>query len=243
VTSSHLVDVTRPLVHLTPPTAWLNDPNGLVYVDGEYHAFYQHHPADDVWGPMHWGHAISRDLIRWQHLPVALAPDELGTIFSGSAVVDHDDTAGFGAGAMVLIFTHHTDELERQSLAYSVDRGRTWTKYAGNPVLQDEAAGRDFRDPKVFRYRGTDGQRCWIMIVAAGRALRLYRSENLRAWTYLSSFGDGQPDHLGVFECPDLFELPVDGGPERALGPRGRPPHRRAGGRFGNPLLRGLLRW
>jgi fructan beta-fructosidase len=214
--SSSLVDVTRPLVHFTPPTAWLNDPNGLVHLDGEYHAFYQHNPDADVWGPMHWGHAVSRDLVRWEHLPVALAPDALGTIFSGSAVVDEDDTAGFGAGAMVLVFTHHTEETERQSLAYSLDRGRTWTKYAGNPVLEDPAAGRDFRDPKVFRYCDQDGEDRWVMVVAAGGAVRFYRSSDLRSWTFLSSFGDGQPDGLGVFECPDLFELPIDGGQERA---------------------------
>jgi fructan beta-fructosidase len=209
------VDVTRPLVHFTPPAAWLNDPNGLVYLDGEYHAFYQHNPAADVWGPMHWGHAVSTDLLRWEHLPVALAPDEHGTIFSGSAVVDQEDTAAFGAGTLVLLFTHHTEDREVQSLAYSHDRGRTWKKYPGNPVLRDPEVGREFRDPKVFRYRNDDGDAYWVMVLAAGRSIRLYRSDDLLNWTYQSSFGDGQPATLGVFECPDLFELPVDGGPEQ----------------------------
>jgi fructan beta-fructosidase len=213
VNTARLTDVTRPLAHFTPPIAWLNDPNGLVYLDGEYHVFYQHNPAADVWGPMHWGHAVSGDLVRWEHLPIALEPDQLGTIFSGSAVIDEDDTAGFGAGTLVLVFTHHADEREYQSLAYSHDRGRTWTKYAGNPVLEDPDAGPDFRDPKVFRYRPEHGPPYWVMVVAAGSSIRFYRSDDLRHWTYLSTFGDRLPDTLGVFECPDLLRVPVHGGP------------------------------
>ncbi|WP_052668204.1 glycoside hydrolase family 32 protein [Nitriliruptor alkaliphilus] len=207
--------VTRPTVHFTPPAAWLNDPNGLVHVDDEYHVFYQHHPASDVWGPMHWGHAVSTDLLRWQHLPIALEPDEKGTIFSGTAVVDDDDTAGFGAGALLAFFTHHTDRQQFQSVAYSHDRGRTFTKYEGNPILEEPSAGPDFRDPKVFRFHGDEGEAHWIMVVAAGHCLRLYRSDDLLNWKPTSTFGEGQADHLGVFETPDLFPVAVDDGDSR----------------------------
>src|SRR5262245_57237961 len=125
----------RPQYHFTPPKMWMNDPNGLVYYKGEYHLFYQYHPYDTVWGPMHWGHAISRDLVNWHHLPIALQPDENGMIFSGSIVIDWQNTAGFGKEAMVAIFTHHKDGYQNQSLAYSNDQGITWMKYSGNPIL------------------------------------------------------------------------------------------------------------
>ncbi|MBI3172512.1 MAG: glycoside hydrolase family 32 protein [Chloroflexi bacterium] len=140
----------RPRFHFTPSDGWLNDPNGLVYFDGEYHLFYQHNPNDIIWGPMHWGHAVSRDLLRWQHLPIALYPDEIGMIYSGSAVVDWHDTAGFGAQTLVAIFTHHQPGREAQHLAFSLDHGRTWRKYEGNPVLTPPPAVKDFRDPRVF---------------------------------------------------------------------------------------------
>ncbi|MGB8955811.1 MAG: glycoside hydrolase family 32 protein, partial [Tumebacillaceae bacterium] len=146
----------RPQFHFTPPAKWMNDPNGMVYFEGEYHLFYQHYPHGTTWGPMHWGHAVSTDLIHWEHLPIALAPDHNGNIFSGSAVVDWEDTTGFFSGkpGLVAIFTH-ADETsvsgiyrQRQSLAYSLDKGRTWIMYEGNPVLCNEQIS-DFRDPKV----------------------------------------------------------------------------------------------
>ncbi|CAH1217580.1 Levanase [Paenibacillus allorhizoplanae] len=204
----------RPQLHFSPKDQWMNDPNGMVFYEGEYHLFYQYHPESTVWGPMHWGHAVSQDLVHWEHLPIALAPDEHGAIFSGSAVVDKHDTSGFFAGksGLVAIFTHHdtipgTDQIrQRQSLAFSMDRGRTWTKYANNPVLTEEALP-DFRDPKVFWY--VPGQ-SWVMVIAAGDYVRFYKSSNLKEWTYTGQFGLGQGSHDGVWECPDLFELPVD---------------------------------
>ncbi|MGD8357813.1 MAG: glycoside hydrolase family 32 protein, partial [Lysobacterales bacterium] len=151
----------RPQVHFSPPSMWMNDPNGLVWFKGEYHLFYQYYPDDKVWGPMHWGHAVSTDLVHWKNLPVALYPDKLGYIFSGSAVVDRDNTSGFGRNGqppLVAIYTYHdaerakarTQDHEYQGIAYSNDRGRTWTKYKGNPVLPNENKQKDFRDPKVF---------------------------------------------------------------------------------------------
>ncbi|KRF06874.1 glycoside hydrolase [Paenibacillus sp. Soil766] len=204
----------RPQLHFTPSNQWMNDPNGMVFYEGEYHLFYQYHPESTVWGPMHWGHAVSRDLVHWEHLSIALSPDEHGAIFSGSAVVDKHDTSGFFAGkaGLVAIFTHHdtipgTDQIrQRQSLAYSMDRGRTWTKYANNPVLTEEALP-DFRDPKVMWY---EPSQCWVMVIAAGDYVRFYKSPNLKDWTYTGQFGLGQGSHDGVWECPDLFELPID---------------------------------
>lgn len=205
----------RPQFHFTPKDQWMNDPNGMVFYEGEYHLFYQYHPESTVWGPMHWGHAVSQDLVHWEHLPIALAPDEHGAIFSGSVVVDKHDTSGFfgGKSGLVAIFTHHDTKpgtdltRQRQSIAYSTDRGRTWIKYANNPVLIEEALP-DFRDPKVFWF---NPQQSWIMVIAAGDAIRFYKSPNLKEWTYSGEFGVGQGSHDGVWECPDLFELPVDG--------------------------------
>jgi fructan beta-fructosidase len=139
----------RPAFHFTPNSGWINDPNGMIYFDGEYHLFYQHHPASTVWGPMHWGHAISRDLMTWQELPIALAPDAIGMIFSGSTVIDRDNTAGFGANALVAIFTHDTrTQGQTQSLAFSSDKGRTWSKYAGNPCCRHPPAKKISATPK-----------------------------------------------------------------------------------------------
>jgi fructan beta-fructosidase len=186
---------------------WMNDPNGLVYYKGRYHLFYQHHPNDTVWGPMHWGHAVSRDLMNWQHLPIALQPDENGMIFSGSVVIDWQNTAGFGREAMVAIFTHHNDGRQSQSLAYSNDQGITWTKYAGNPVLLS-STDPDFRDPKVFRHKEK-----WVMSLAAGNTILFYVSKDLVHWESSGSFGDhGSTD--GVWETPDLFELTLSDSPE-----------------------------
>lgn len=195
----------RPAYHFSPAYGWMNDPNGLVYKDGEYHLFYQHNPYGSRWGNMNWGHAVSRDLTSWQHLPVAIAPDGLGAIFSGSAVVDTDNTAGFGAGAIVAIYTEASAR-QMQSIAYSTDNGRTFKKYSGNPVLTSDVA--DFRDPKVSWMPGVGR---WIMVLAAGQEVRFYSSADLKSWTYESCFGAGQGAHGGVWECPDLFELPVEG--------------------------------
>ncbi len=195
----------RPLYHFSPAYGWMNDPNGMVYKDGEYHLFYQHNPYGSMWGNMHWGHAVSRDLTHWEHLPEAISPDALGTIFSGSCVVDTENTAGFGAGAIIAFYTSASDR-QVQSMAYSLDNGRTFRKYDRNPILT--SANRDFRDPKVFWHADT---KKWIMTLAVGQEMQFYSSPDLKEWTYESSFGEGQGVHAGVWECPDLIELPVKG--------------------------------
>ncbi|MGC5774571.1 glycoside hydrolase family 32 protein [Paenibacillus pabuli] len=204
----------RGVYHFSPKEKWMNDPNGMVFFKGEYHLFYQHHPFGTTWGPMHWGHAVTKDLVNWEELPVALAPDEHGTIFSGSAVVDWNNTSGFfeDEPGLVAIFTHHLEvennhPIQRQSLAYSKDSGRTWIKYEGNPVLEDRSFV-DFRDPKVFWHEQTKE---WIMIIACGQTVCLYHSPDLKEWTLGSEFGAGIGSHDGVWECPDLFPLTVDG--------------------------------
>lgn len=193
----------RPEFHFSPAYGWMNDPNGMVYKDGEYHLFYQWNPYGSVWGNMHWGHAVSRDLVHWEHLPVAIAPDGLGTIFSGSCVVDKDNTAGFGKDAIIAFYTS-AGERQTQSMAYSTDNGRTFKKYQRNPILTSTL--RDFRDPKVFWHEETSR---WIMILAAGQEMQLYSSANLKDWMLESTFGNGEGAHGGVWECPDLFQLPV----------------------------------
>ena len=196
----------------------MNDPNGMVYHNGEYHLFYQHNPDSTVWGPMHWGHAVSKDLVKWEHLPIALYPDSLGTIFSGSAVVDKNNTSGLGTKdnpAMVAIYTYHNAEGEKagrkdyqtQGIAYSLDNGRTWTKYKANPVLKNPGI-KDFRDPKVSWYE--KGQK-WIMTLAVTDHISFYSSKNLLDWTKESDFGADIGGHGGVWECPDLFKMPVAG--------------------------------
>ncbi len=211
----------KPKLHFSPRQHWMNDPNGLVYFEGEYHLFYQYHPHSNVWGPMHWGHAVSTDLIDWEELDIALHPDEQGTIFSGSIVIDWQNTSGLfpDEPGMVAIYTSHLDHqeandtdmpasyTESQCLAYSHDRGRTWTKYAGNPVLTSNTA-RDFRDPKVFWYRPKG---YWVMVVATGQTISFYTSKNLLQWKLESTFGEGYGSHEGVWECPDLFRLPIEG--------------------------------
>ena len=203
----------RPQYHFSPSTGWMNDPNGLVYYDGEYHLFYQYNPDDIVWGPMHWGHAVSTDLVHWEHLPIALYPDEVGNIFSGSAVIDWENTAGFGKEAMVAVFTHEHNGRQMQSLAYSTDKGRTFTKYEGNPVIEPPNNLRNFRDPKVFWYE-KDGAGHWVMLVAAGNIILFYNSPDLKTWEPVGGFGLGYGATCGVWETPDLFNLSVDGGPE-----------------------------
>ncbi|GAA4869794.1 glycoside hydrolase family 32 protein [Saccharopolyspora cebuensis] len=198
----------RPEVHFTPARNWMNDPNGLVFHQGEYHLFFQHNPESTEHANLSWGHAISTDLARWQELDVALLPDELGEIYSGSAVVDHHDTSGFfgGGAGLVAIYTSAGDT-QQQSIAHSADNGRTWTKFEGNPVIPNPGV-QDFRDPKVIRHEPT-GQ--WVLMLAAGDHIRFYGSPNLREWRLLSEFGREHGAHGGVWECPDLFELPVDG--------------------------------
>jgi fructan beta-fructosidase len=202
----------RPAFHFTPPRMWMNDPNGLVHYNGLYHMFYQYHPESTVWGPMHWGHATSPDLVSWQHQPVALYPDEQGMIFSGSAVIDWHNTAGFGAEAMVALFTHHLDHRQSQSLAYSLDQGSTWIKYPANPVIPTPDSRRDFRDPKVFWY-AEHGAGHWVMVLVGGNGVLFYTSPNLIEWAPSSSFGFVEGTEVSIWETPDLFRLPIDGGP------------------------------
>jgi fructan beta-fructosidase len=213
-------EACRPRFHFTPPRNWMNDPNGLVYYDGEYHLFYQHNPYGTAWGHMSWGHAVSPDLVRWTHLPIAIMgePEEGYTIFSGSAVVDRDNASGFRQGdepPIVAVYTaDHQPQQARQDihLAYSLDRGRTFTKYAGNPVI--DVADPKFGDPKVFWHEPTGK---WIMVNILGAQqgrIVLYGSGDLKTWEYLSDFQ--APDEApGIWECPDLFPLPLDGDPQQ----------------------------
>ncbi len=209
----------RPQYHFSPPAKWMNDPNGMVYYKGEYHLFYQYYPDSTVWGPMHWGHAISKDLVHWEHLPIALYPDSLGLIFSGSVVVDKNNTSGLQKGnekPLVALFTYHDLQKEKagvasdfqyQGMAYSLDKGRTWKKYEHNPVIKNNGV-KDFRDPKVFWHEAT---KHWVMVLAVANRVDFYLSKNLKAWEYASSFGKEEGSHGGVWECPDLFEMKVDG--------------------------------
>ena len=195
----------RPVYHFSPAYGWMNDPNGMFYKDGVYHLFYQHNPYGSMWGNMHWGHATSTDLVTWEHHGDAISPDALGTIFSGSCVVDKDNTAGFGAGAVIAFYTSASDR-QVQSMAYSLDNGKTFKKYARNPILT--STQRDFRDPKVIWHEDT---KKWIMVLAVGQEMEIYSSADLKNWTLESKFGEGQGAHGGVWECPDLLELPVEG--------------------------------
>jgi fructan beta-fructosidase len=209
----------RPQFHFSPPAMWMNDPNGMVYYAGEYHLFYQYHPQSDKWGPMHWGHAITRDLVHWEHLPIALEPDSLGYIFSGSVVVDHNNTTGFKTGVdapLVAMFTYHNmageksgrSDYQYQGIAYSNDKGRTWTKYRGNPVIPNTEGLKDFRDTKVFWYEKTKN---WVVILAVADHVRFYNSKDLKTWTLTGTFGKTEGSHGGVWECPDLFQIKIEG--------------------------------
>jgi fructan beta-fructosidase len=206
----------RPQFHFSPQTGWMNDPNGMVFLDGEYHLFYQHYPDKTVWGPMHWGHAISTDLVHWQHQPIALYPDSIGYIFSGSAVMDINNTSGFGEPGrppMIAIFTYHNPTMERkgnvnfqsQGIAYSLDKGRTWIKFKNNPVLPNPGL-RNFRDPKVSW--NSDREK-WIITLAVGDHVCFYSSKDLKEWVIESEFGKNSGAHGGVWECPDLFQIPI----------------------------------
>lgn len=202
-------DYFRPVYHHTPVYGWMNDANGLVYKDGEYHLYFQYNPYGSKWGNMHWGHSVSRDLVHWQHLEPAIARDTMGHIFSGSTVVDKDNTAGYGKNAIIAFYTSASDEHGQiQCMAYSTDNGRTFTKYEHNPILTPFDGLKDFRDPKVFWYEPT---KQWIMIVSADKNMRFYSSTNLKDWQYLSQFGEGYGAQPNQFECPDFVQLPVDG--------------------------------
>ena len=194
----------RPQIHFTPAKNWMNDPNGMVYIDGVYHLFYQYNPQGNDWGNMSWGHATSPDLIHWQEQPVALTRDELGDIFSGSAVIDKQNTAGFGANAMVALYTS-ASSVQQQSIAYSTDDGKTFTRYSGNPVIRNNDD--NLRDPKVFWHEATGK---WIMALAKGwlRGIEFYGSTDLKNWNHLSTFVTDLPGRPSLqWECPDLIHF------------------------------------
>ncbi len=208
----------RPNFHFTPQKGWMNDPNGMIFLNGQYHLFYQHYPDSSVWGPMHWGHATSKDLVTWDHQPIALYPDSIGMIFSGSAVLDKNNTSGLGRNGinpLVAIYTQHympgekagRTDFQNQSIAYSLDEGKTWIKYAGNPVLKTPGI-KDFRDPKVSWYAPTQK---WIMSLAVADHVEFYSSPNLINWTKESEIGKNLFAHGGVWECPDLLQINKNG--------------------------------
>lgn len=206
-------DYYRPVYHHTPLYGWMNDPNGMVYKDGEYHLYFQYNPYGSKWGNMHWGHSVSKDLIHWKHLKPAIARDTLGHIFSGSTVVDKNNTAGYGKDALVALYTSASDEHGQiQCMAYSTDNGRTYTKYEKNPVLTPFDGLKDFRDPKVFWYEPAQK---WYMIVSADKEMRFYSSADLKDWEYVSAFGKGYGIQPNQFECPDFIQLPVDGNSDK----------------------------
>ena len=201
----------RPSYHHAPERGWMNDPNGLFFKDGVWHLYYQYNPYGSMWGNMHWAHSTSTDLVHWQQQPVALAPDAWGTMFSGSCVVDHNNTAGFGKDAIISMYTSSRPtpfggDVQAQCIAYSNDGGKTFTKYVGNPVITDEK--KDFRDPHVF---WNEEAGFWNMILAAGQEMQIYSSANLKDWKYESSFGHEYGNHGGVWECPDLMKMNVKG--------------------------------
>jgi fructan beta-fructosidase len=204
--STSYQELYRPQYHFSPQNNWINDPCGMVYHNGEYHLLYQYNPFGTQWGSMSWGHAVSKDMVHWEELPVALYPDAQGQIFSGGAVVDHNNTAGFGAGALVAIYTS-AGATQKQSIAYSTNNGRTWRKYSGNPVLPNQGIA-DFRDPQVFWHPGSGK---WVMTLAVLDRIEFYSSPNLKNWTFESDFGRGIGAQGGVWECPDLFPLKVQG--------------------------------
>lgn len=198
----------RPQYHFSTKRGWINDPNGLVFYDGEYHLFYQHNPMETEWENMHWGHAVSADLIHWKELPTALYPDKLGTMFSGSAIIDYQNHAGYNKGkqsAMIAFYTAASDARQVQCMAYSLDKGRTWTKYNKNPIIDSKEKwnSQDTRDPKVFWY---EPSKHWVMILNERDGHSIYTANDLKNWTYQSHVS-------GFWECPELFELPIDGNP------------------------------
>ena len=195
----------RPVYHHTPAYGWMNDPNGMFYKDGVWNLYFQHNPYGSQWENMTWGHSTSKDLMHWTYEGDAVLPDAIGTIFSGSAVVDKDNTAGFGKDAVVALYTS-AGENQTQSMAYSTDNGKTFTKYEGNPVITSNVP--DFRDPHMF---WNEDIKKWNMILAAGQHMEIYTSDNLKDWKYESSFGEEYGNHGGVWECPDLMKMKVRG--------------------------------
>ena len=202
-------DYYRPVYHHTPSYGWMNDANGMFYKDGVWNLYYQYNPYGSKWGNMHWGHAVSRDLFHWTEKPAALARDTMGHIFSGSSVVDVNNTAGYGPGAIVAFYTSASEKNGQiQCMAYSTDNGLTFTKYEDNPILTPFDGLANFRDPKVFWYAP---KQCWFMIVSADKEMRFYKSHNLKDWTYISAFGKGYGAQPNQFECPDFFPMTVNG--------------------------------
>ena len=210
----------RPQLHFTPEAKWMNDPNGMFYYDGKYHLFYQYYPDSTVWGPMHWGHAESKDLVYWKHLPIGLFPDSIGCIFSGGAIVDTDNTSKLGTienPPIIATFTHHnfedekakTNDFQKQSIAYSLNGGYEWIKYKDNPVIPNSEKIKDFRDPKVVWHEASQK---WILVLAAYDKVKFYSSSNLTDWEFISNFGIEGDNRL--WECPDLFPIKVEGSDE-----------------------------
>ena len=202
-------DYYRPVYHHTPSYGWMNDANGMFYKDGVWNLYYQYNPYGSKWGNMHWGHAVSRDLFHWTEKPAALARDTMGHIFSGSSVVDVNNIAGYGPGAIIAFYTSASEKNGQiQCMAYSTDNGLTFTKYEDNPILTPFDGLANFRDPKVFWYAP---KQCWFMIVSADKEMRFYKSHNLKDWTYISAFGKGYGAQPNQFECPDFFPMTVNG--------------------------------
>tara|TARA_R110001592_G_scaffold151883_1_gene378958 strand:+ start:187245 stop:188789 length:1545 start_codon:yes stop_codon:yes gene_type:complete len=224
VTTALYGEPHRPQYHFSPPANWMNDPNGMVFHKGNYHLFYQYYPDSNVWGPMHWGHAISKDLVSWENLPIAIAPDSLGWIFSGSAVLDKQNSSGLGSienPPLVAIYTYHDNvkgdagriDFQTQGIAYSLDDGVSWDKYKENPVLANPGI-KDFRDPKVTKME-VGGKSMWIMSLAVKDKISFYSSSNLLEWTHESDFNPDWAAYGGVWECPDLFPLQSPDGEQK----------------------------
>ena len=195
----------RPVYHHTPAYGWMNDPNGMFYKDGVWNLYFQHNPYGSQWENMTWGHSTSTDLVHWKFQGDPVQPDALGTVFSGSAVVDKENTSGFGKGAVIALYTS-AGESQTQSMVYSTDNGKTFTKYEGNPVITSNVP--DFRDPHMF---WNEDIKKWNMILAAGQHMEIYSSDNLKDWKLESSFGETYGNHGGVWECPDLMKMKVRG--------------------------------
>ena len=191
----------RSIYHHTPLYGWMNDPNGMFYKDGVWHLYYQYNPYGSQWENMTWAHSTSTDLIHWKNHGEVIQPDALGTIFSGSSVVDKENTAGFGKDAVVAFYTS-AGAAQTQSIAYSTDNGETFKKYVNNPILTSDVP--DFRDPNVF---WNEEVKQWNLILAAGQQMNIYSSKNLKDWKFESSFGEGYGNHGGVWECPDLLKM------------------------------------
>jgi fructan beta-fructosidase len=227
------IEKYKPSMHFSPAFGWINDPNGLVYSKGNWHLFYQYYPMSTVWGPMHWGHAISKDLVNWKHNPIALAPDEHGYMFSGSAITDNKNASGLfdqeSEDNLILYYTasmprHHIcpDDLQTQCLAYSKDGGQSWDKYEKNPILPNPDL-LCYRDPKIVWVEGANH---WVMVLTHGQTVGIYKSEDLLTWEYCSEFGETEGHHSkGPWECPDLFPLTTPDGETKWIMIVGIGPH------------------